>query len=135
MEGRTENESEFDLQGIELIRGLMELYNLKQKDLIPIFKTKSIVSAILNYKRQLTTEHINKLAAFFRLPHTNCFLSNCPTKISKLCDFEKMNALQPRVLILDLWQKRSEVWKPRLPIPTPNLQPLTLPVRLAAFCD
>jgi len=36
---------------------------------VPIFKTKSIVSAVLNGKRQLTTEHIDKLAAFFRLPH------------------------------------------------------------------
>jgi hypothetical protein len=38
-------------------------------DLVPIFKTRSIVSAVLAGKRQLTVEHINRLAAFFNLPH------------------------------------------------------------------
>ena len=42
---------------------------LKQQDLGPIFKTKSFVSAGLNGKRQLTTEHINKFALYFHLPH------------------------------------------------------------------
>ena len=30
---------------------------LQQKDLVPIFKTESIVSAILNGKRKFTVEH------------------------------------------------------------------------------
>jgi HTH-type transcriptional regulator/antitoxin HigA len=47
----------------------MDLHGLKQLDLVPIFKTKSIVSAILNGNRQLTVEHINRLAAFFKVPH------------------------------------------------------------------
>jgi HTH-type transcriptional regulator/antitoxin HigA len=59
----------FDLRGVELVRGLFELHDLKQKDLVPIFKTKSIVSAVLNGKRPLMVEHIDKLAKRFNLPH------------------------------------------------------------------
>jgi HTH-type transcriptional regulator/antitoxin HigA len=59
----------FELRGIELVKGLMELHGLKRKDLVPIFKTKSIVSAVLNGKRPLTVEHINKLAKYFNLAH------------------------------------------------------------------
>lgn len=62
-------DEEFELRGIELVRGLMELHDLKQKDLTPVFKTKSITSEVLNGKRPLTAEHINRLAAYFRLPH------------------------------------------------------------------
>lgn len=65
----TENEAIYELRGIELVKALVELHDLKQKDLVPIFKTRSIVSAVLNGKRALTAEHINKLAAFFHLPH------------------------------------------------------------------
>ncbi len=68
-EARTEDEIEYVLRGIELLRGLMALHGLKQLDLVPIFKTKSIVSAVLNGKRQLTVEHINRLAVFFKVPH------------------------------------------------------------------
>lgn len=66
----SEREPEFTLRGTRLIRALMEEQGLKQRDLVaPIFKTDSIASAILNGKRQLTVEHINKLSAFFDLPH------------------------------------------------------------------
>jgi len=58
----------------EFIRTYMELHGLKQFDLVPIFKTKLIVSAVLNGKRQLRVEPINKLACFSRFP-TSCFLS------------------------------------------------------------
>jgi len=68
-EQRTEPVANYELRGVALLRGLIELHALKQQDLVPIFKTKSIVSAVLNGKRQLTAAHINKLAAFFRLPH------------------------------------------------------------------
>lgn len=68
-EERTEDIVAYELCGIALIKGLMELHALKQKDLVPIFKTKSIVSAVLNGKRRLTVDHINQLAAFFEMPH------------------------------------------------------------------
>ncbi len=56
-----------DIYGIELLKALIEEFNLRQKDLVPIFKTESIVSDILHEKRQLTTEHIEKLAEFFNV--------------------------------------------------------------------
>lgn len=56
-----------DIYGIELLKALIEERNLKQKDLVPIFKTESIISDILNGKRQLTTRHIQELAGFFNL--------------------------------------------------------------------
>lgn len=68
-EQRTEPAAAYELRGVALIRGLMELHDLKQKDLIPIFKTKSIVSAVLNGKRKLTVEHIGILATFFCVSH------------------------------------------------------------------
>jgi HTH-type transcriptional regulator / antitoxin HigA len=42
------------LSGIELLKVLIEERNLRQKDLVPIFKTESIASAVLNGQRQLT---------------------------------------------------------------------------------
>ncbi|MCY7385207.1 MAG: transcriptional regulator [Microcoleus sp. CAN_BIN18] len=54
-----------DIYGIELLKALIEEFKLRQKDLVPIFKTESIISDILREKRQLTTEHIQKLAEFF----------------------------------------------------------------------
>ncbi|WP_107668080.1 type II toxin-antitoxin system HigA family antitoxin [Cyanothece sp. BG0011] len=56
-----------DIYGVELLKVLLEERNLKQKDLVSIFKTESIVSDILNEKRQLTTRHIQELAKFFNL--------------------------------------------------------------------
>ena len=56
-----------DLKGVDLLRALIQEFNLKQKDLVPIFKTESIVSAVLNGQRQFTVEHIEKLAEFFNI--------------------------------------------------------------------
>jgi HTH-type transcriptional regulator / antitoxin HigA len=56
-----------DIYGIELLNVLIEEWGLKQKELVPIFKTESIVSAVLNGHRQLTVEHIQKLAEFFHV--------------------------------------------------------------------
>jgi HTH-type transcriptional regulator/antitoxin HigA len=54
-----------DLYGVELLKALIEELELRQKDIVPIFKTESIVSDILREKRKLTTEHLQKLAEFF----------------------------------------------------------------------
>ncbi len=54
-----------DIYGVELLKVLLEQRNLKQKDLVSIFKTESIVSDVLNEKRKLTTRHIQELAEFF----------------------------------------------------------------------
>jgi len=56
-----------DLHGVELLRVLLSEHNLRQRDLVPIFKAESIVSAVLNGQRRLTAGHIQKLARFFHL--------------------------------------------------------------------
>lgn len=56
-----------DLSGVELLAALIEELNLKQKDLVPVFKTESIVSAVLHGQRRFTVEHIEKLASFFNI--------------------------------------------------------------------
>ena len=62
-----------ELRGVALVKALMAEGDLRQRDLVPIFKTESITSAVLNGHRQLTVEHIDKLAHFFDLPHALFF--------------------------------------------------------------
>ncbi len=52
---------------IDLLSELMHANNLKQKDLLDIFGTPSIVSEVLHGKRQLTTEHIRRLSRRFQV--------------------------------------------------------------------
>jgi HTH-type transcriptional regulator/antitoxin HigA len=66
-----------DLSGVELLKALIDEFSLKQKDLVPIFKTESIVSAILNGQRRFTVEHIEKLADFFHIS-PSVFFSRSP---------------------------------------------------------
>ncbi len=54
-----------DIYGVELLKVWMEERGLRQKDLVHIFKTESIVSDILKKRRMLTTRHIQELAEFF----------------------------------------------------------------------
>ena len=51
----------------EIVAELMEVNDLKQKDMTDIFGTPSIVSEILSGKRNLTTEHIKKLSQRFHV--------------------------------------------------------------------
>jgi HTH-type transcriptional regulator / antitoxin HigA len=46
---------------------LIESNNLKQRDLLDVFGTPSIVSEILRGKRNLTTEHIRRLSRRFHV--------------------------------------------------------------------
>jgi HTH-type transcriptional regulator / antitoxin HigA len=70
-----------DLQGVELLKALIQELDLKQKDLVPIFKTESIVSAVLSGQRRFTVEHIEKLAAFFHVSPA-LFLTSEPLNLS-----------------------------------------------------
>lgn len=56
-----------DISGVELLQALIAEFNLRQKDLVPIFKTESIVSAVLSGQRRLTVNHISQLAKFFHI--------------------------------------------------------------------
>lgn len=56
-----------DIYGVELLKVLIEEQDLRQKDLVPIFKTESIVSAVLSGQRNLTARHIQGLAELFHV--------------------------------------------------------------------
>ena len=52
---------------IDILNELMLANNLKQKDLLDVFGTPSIVSEVLHGKRQLTMEHIRRLSKRFHV--------------------------------------------------------------------
>ena len=52
---------------IGVLKFFMEQQDLKQKDLVDVFGTESIVSEIVNGKRELSKEHIRRLAKRFRV--------------------------------------------------------------------
>jgi HTH-type transcriptional regulator/antitoxin HigA len=52
---------------IEHLQELMDANSLKQKDLVDIFGTASIVSEVLHGKRQLTKEHVRRLSERFHV--------------------------------------------------------------------
>ena len=52
---------------VDVLKELILANDLKQKDLVDIFGTPSIVSEILHGKRKLTTEHIRKLSKRFHV--------------------------------------------------------------------
>jgi len=54
-----------DAGPLDIIRHLMEVRELRQKDLVDVFGTESIVSDVLNGKRELTKEHIRRLSDRF----------------------------------------------------------------------
>lgn len=52
----------------DVLRELMDVNSLRQRDLIDIFRSESIVSEVLSGKRALTTGHIRKLVQRFHVP-------------------------------------------------------------------
>jgi|SRR5208282_186242 len=52
---------------VDVLGELMSANGLKQKDLLDVFGTPSIVSEVLAGKRKLTTEHIRRLSRRFRV--------------------------------------------------------------------
>lgn len=65
-----------DICGVELLKALIQEQELRQKDLTVVFKTESIVSAILNGQRKFTVEHIQKLAEYFNISPAAFFPSS-----------------------------------------------------------
>lgn len=91
------HEPDIEMRGIDLIRALMNERGLRQRDLVkPIFKTDSIASEVLNRKRRLTVEHIDKLAAFFGLPH-ELFFEHVVAEQSNILSGVKRNKQRIRV--------------------------------------
>ena len=56
-----------DVAPLDIIRHLMEEHNLRQKDLADVFGTESIVSDVLNGKRELNKAHIRRLSERFKV--------------------------------------------------------------------
>jgi len=56
-----------DASPVAVLRALMDGNGLRQKDLIPIFGSESIVSEVLNKKRALNKHHIEKLSKRFHV--------------------------------------------------------------------
>ncbi len=52
---------------VTVLTELMNANGLKQKDLVDIFGTPSIVSEVVGGKRKMTTEHIRRLSRRFRV--------------------------------------------------------------------
>jgi HTH-type transcriptional regulator / antitoxin HigA len=52
---------------VDVLNELMLANGLKQKDMLDVFGTPSIVSEVLHGKRQLTTEHIRRLSRRFHV--------------------------------------------------------------------
>jgi HTH-type transcriptional regulator/antitoxin HigA len=52
---------------VDVLNELMSANRLKQKDLLDVFGTPSIVSEVLHGKRQFTTEHIRRLSRRFHV--------------------------------------------------------------------
>lgn len=50
-----------------ILRFLLDQHGLKQKDLVDIFGTASIVSEVLNGKRELNKDHIKRLSFRFHV--------------------------------------------------------------------
>ncbi len=51
----------------DVLNELMQANNLKQKDLLDVFGTPSIISEVLHGKRHLTTGHIRRLSRRFHV--------------------------------------------------------------------
>jgi HTH-type transcriptional regulator/antitoxin HigA len=56
-----------DLHGAALVRVLLEERGLRQKDLVGVFATASVVSEVLAGRRELTRKQIEGLARFFEV--------------------------------------------------------------------
>lgn len=52
---------------IDMLRHLMDSNNLRQVDLLDVFGTASVISEVLNGKRELSKTHIAKLSERFHL--------------------------------------------------------------------
>jgi len=52
---------------LEMLTYLMEQRNLKQADLLPVFKSRGYVSDVINARRAISKVHARQLAEFFKV--------------------------------------------------------------------
>ena len=68
------------VRGVELVKALLGERQLRQKDLVPVFGTESIVSEVLSGKRELQAKHIEGLAEFFHVSPAAFFAPRVPLR-------------------------------------------------------
>jgi HTH-type transcriptional regulator/antitoxin HigA len=56
-----------DASPVEVLCALMDANDLRQKDLVPMFGSESIISEVLHKKRDLNKTHIEKLSKRFHV--------------------------------------------------------------------
>jgi HTH-type transcriptional regulator/antitoxin HigA len=56
-----------DIDGVGLLRALLEDRGLRQKDLVGVFATESVASEVIAGRRELSRKHIEGLARFFKI--------------------------------------------------------------------
>ena len=56
-----------DASPVEVLRALVDANNLRQKDLVSVFGSESIVSEVLHKKRDLNKTHIQRLSKRFHV--------------------------------------------------------------------
>jgi HTH-type transcriptional regulator/antitoxin HigA len=66
------------VHGVELVKALLVERQLRQKDLVPVFGTESIVSEVLSGKRELQAKHIQGLADFLHVSPAVFFAPRMP---------------------------------------------------------
>jgi HTH-type transcriptional regulator/antitoxin HigA len=71
------------VHGFELVKALLLERQLRQKDLLPVFGTESIVSEVLSGKRGLQAKHIEGFAAFFHVSPAAFFSSRVPLFVAR----------------------------------------------------
>jgi HTH-type transcriptional regulator / antitoxin HigA len=62
-----------DLSGVELLEALMDEFGIKPQNLNSVFQAESVCSEVLGRERELTVEHIEKLAGFFKVSPSTFF--------------------------------------------------------------
>jgi HTH-type transcriptional regulator/antitoxin HigA len=64
---KEEHHSVPDASPVEALRTLLDANDLRQKELVPIFGSESVVSEVLHKKRNLNRAHIEKLSKRFNI--------------------------------------------------------------------
>lgn len=82
-----------DIDGVELLRALLEDRGLRQKDLVGVFATESVASEVIAGRRELSRKHIEGLARFFKISPAAFF----PAKSDLRAAGTKNNALRRAV--------------------------------------
>lgn len=71
VEYEREHYPEPELEPLELLKGFMELHDLKQKDLVGILGSRGVVSEVINGKREITKAQAKKLGERFGISYKN----------------------------------------------------------------